>query len=145
MARDLEFPDAEKSTRLSLGWWICSYECLLVERSWFGVGRMASRWRKAKLALGMCVYVPRDRDDGETALGVAAGRFSDASSVSPVTTPGSEYRPATPTTSFDSLPLSKSGRRSSKVQSLSSLLFYFNYLFGCFDCLVLRSLPHNFW
>ena len=52
---------------------------------------MASRWRKAKLALGLCVYVPRDRDDGETALGVEANRFSDTSTVSPVTTLGNIF------------------------------------------------------
>lgn len=85
---------------------------------------MASRWRKAKVALGLCVYVPRTDEDGDS---VGAGRFSDAvdavDAAPQAAASGSGIRPMTPTPSSSGLRLSKAGSRSSKVQSFA-LLFY---------------------
>ncbi|RWR96647.1 zinc finger protein [Cinnamomum micranthum f. kanehirae] len=81
---------------------------------------MGSKWRKAKIALGLnlCVYVPGSHDDASPSVMDAAARFSDASSISPTvdrdldsTTPKT---PTTPTPSSSGLRLPKSGSRSSK-------------------------------
>lgn len=83
---------------------------------------MASRWRKAKVALGLCVYVPRMDEDGDS---VGAGRFSDAvDAVPPAAASGSGIRPMTPTPSSSGLRLSKTGSRSSKVQSFTLFCYH---------------------
>lgn len=71
---------------------------------------MGSKWRKAKLALGMnlCVYVPRTIDDGDYSP-PPSERGSDAALLSP-----SVSMPMTPTPSSHGLRLSKSMSRSSK-------------------------------
>ncbi|KAF5959547.1 hypothetical protein HYC85_000756 [Camellia sinensis] len=71
---------------------------------------MGSKWRKAKLALGMnlCVYVPRTIDDGDYSPPLSE-RGSDAALLSP-----SVSMPMTPTPSSHGLRLSKSMSRSSK-------------------------------
>ncbi|XP_042476085.1 E3 ubiquitin-protein ligase WAV3-like [Macadamia integrifolia] len=78
---------------------------------------MESKWRKAKVALGLnlCVYVPRTSDDSPPSL-EAAGRFSDVSSTSSVTG-NPDSRPAMPTTPIPSssgLRLPKNGSGSLK-------------------------------
>ncbi|KAG9445631.1 hypothetical protein H6P81_011759 [Aristolochia fimbriata] len=78
---------------------------------------MASKWRKAKLALGMnlCVFVPRTDDDASSSIDLA-GRFSDAVSISSPSSK-SDARPTTPSTPIPSssgLRLAKTGSRSSK-------------------------------
>ncbi|XP_042512736.1 E3 ubiquitin-protein ligase WAV3-like [Macadamia integrifolia] len=78
---------------------------------------MGSKWRKAKIALGLhlCVYVPRTLDDSPPSLD-AAGRYSDVSSLSPVSR-NSDSRPSmltSPSPSSSGLRLSKSGSRSLK-------------------------------
>lgn len=83
---------------------------------------MASRWRKAKVALGLCVYVPRTDEDGDS---VGVGRFSDAvDAAPPAAASDSGIRPMTPTPSSSGLRLSKTGSRSSKVQSFAVLFYY---------------------
>lgn len=77
---------------------------------------MASKWRKAKVALGlnMCLYVPRTLEDSPataTVETVDGGRFSDAVSLSP-TTPNRNSdchvdMPTTPTPSSSGLRLPK--------------------------------------
>ncbi|XP_068665364.1 E3 ubiquitin-protein ligase WAV3-like [Aristolochia californica] len=78
---------------------------------------MASKWRKAKLALGMnlCVYVPRTDDEASSSVDLA-GRLSDAVSVSsPSLKPDSlPITPTTPIPSSSGLRLAKIGSRSSK-------------------------------
>ncbi|KAA8550376.1 hypothetical protein F0562_002060 [Nyssa sinensis] len=82
---------------------------------------MGSKWRKAKLALGlnMCVYVPRTLEDSSSSVG-PAGRFSDADLLSPSLSPASRSSdcrlemPTTPTPSSSGLRLSKHGIKSSK-------------------------------
>ncbi|XP_059628323.1 E3 ubiquitin-protein ligase WAV3 [Cornus florida] len=70
---------------------------------------MASKWRKAKIALGLnlCVYVPGTVDDESP----PSERLSDAALLSPSYTPAA---PTTPTPSSRGLRLSKSMSRSSK-------------------------------
>ncbi|XP_008226012.1 PREDICTED: uncharacterized protein LOC103325597 [Prunus mume] len=84
---------------------------------------MGSKWRKAKLALGLntCLYVPQTRETGEesspSSNDVAASRFSDAVSSSSMISPtglGSDCRPTTPTPSSSGLRLPKTGTKSSK-------------------------------
>ncbi|KAK9158418.1 hypothetical protein Scep_004992 [Stephania cephalantha] len=87
---------------------------------------MGSKWRKAKIALGMnlCVYVPRTLDEGPASVSSGGGRsrFSDADSLSPSISPGGRASgesllvaaPTTPTPSSSGLKLSKNGSRSSK-------------------------------
>ncbi|XP_043701250.1 E3 ubiquitin-protein ligase WAV3-like [Telopea speciosissima] len=72
---------------------------------------MESKWRKAKGALGLCVFVPRTSDDSPRSL-EAAGRFSDVSSPSSVSR-NSDFRPLMPTTPIPS----SSGLRRSKYGS----------------------------
>lgn len=83
---------------------------------------MGSKWRKAKLALGLntCLYVPRTLED-TLPSGEDAGRPSDAgfrsSSLSP-SERNSDCRlemPNTPTPSSSGLRLSKHGAKPSKV------------------------------
>ncbi|CAK9174854.1 unnamed protein product [Ilex paraguariensis] len=70
---------------------------------------MGSKWRKAKLALGLnlCAYVPRAVDDSPP----PSERLSDAALLSPSVSPA---MPMTPTPSSRGLRLSKSFSRSSK-------------------------------
>ncbi|CAH9138240.1 unnamed protein product [Cuscuta epithymum] len=84
---------------------------------------MGSKWRKAKMALGfnMCLYVPKTKDEEEEAppgtVPSAAGRASDAISLSPDPTQSFDSRlvmPTTPTPSSSGLRLSKHSSRSSK-------------------------------
>ncbi|XP_021625688.1 E3 ubiquitin-protein ligase WAV3 isoform X1 [Manihot esculenta] len=71
---------------------------------------MGSKWRKAKLALGLnlCSYVPRTLEDSPPA---SSERLSDAALLSPTNW---DSRPMTPTPSSHGLRLSKSGSKSSK-------------------------------
>ncbi|KAB5544136.1 hypothetical protein DKX38_012248 [Salix brachista] len=71
---------------------------------------MGSKWRKAKLALGLnlCVYVPRTLDDSAAP---SSERLSDAALLSPTNW---DSRPMTPTPSSNGLRLAKSGSKSSK-------------------------------
>ncbi|XP_016489603.2 E3 ubiquitin-protein ligase WAV3 isoform X1 [Nicotiana tabacum] len=80
---------------------------------------MGSKWRKAKLALGlnMCLYVPKTLEDSP-AVALSGGRFSDAVSLSP-TTPNRNSdchvdMPTTPTPSSSGLRLPKHSSKSSK-------------------------------
>lgn len=83
---------------------------------------MGSKWRKAKVALGLnlCVYVPSTSEEASPPLD-AAGRFSDVTSFSSSHSPtarSSDSRlamPTTPTPSSSGLRLSKTGSRSFKV------------------------------
>ncbi|KAK1373591.1 Zinc finger C3HC4-type RING finger family protein [Heracleum sosnowskyi] len=79
---------------------------------------MGSKWRKAKMALGLnnCLYVPKTSDDVSPAAGT---RASDASLLSPTNTPVDgrmpDYqRPMTPSPSSSGLRLPKNGSKSSK-------------------------------
>ncbi|KAF8395244.1 hypothetical protein HHK36_019186 [Tetracentron sinense] len=82
---------------------------------------MGSKWRRAKLAFGskLCVYVPRTLEEVSPSLD-AAGRFSDAASLSPSLSPvpgNLDPRPTMPTTPIPSssgLRLPKNRSRSSK-------------------------------
>lgn len=74
---------------------------------------MGSKWRKAKLALGlnMCLYVPKTLEDSPAAAAASGERFSDAVSLSP-TTPDRNSdchvdMPTTPTPSSSGLRLPK--------------------------------------
>lgn len=85
---------------------------------------MGSRWRKAKLSLGLnlCVYVPKTLDEIPSSSAApspsAATVSSDAAVLaSPVASGPSDFTmlmPTTPTPSSSGLRLSKSGSRSSK-------------------------------
>ncbi|KAL5569337.1 hypothetical protein UlMin_025912 [Ulmus minor] len=77
---------------------------------------MGSKWRKAKLALGLnlCLYVPRTLEDSPHASMDSSERLSDAALLSPANWALSSSRPATPTPSSHGLKLSKSGSKSSK-------------------------------
>ncbi|VFQ96586.1 unnamed protein product [Cuscuta campestris] len=84
---------------------------------------MGSKWRKAKMALGlnMCLYVPKTREEEEEEPASAppppAARVSDAVWLSPDPTQSSDSRvsmPTTPTPSSSGLRLSKHGAKSSK-------------------------------
>ncbi|KAK7848636.1 e3 ubiquitin-protein ligase wavh1 [Quercus suber] len=72
---------------------------------------MGSKWRKAKLALGLnlCVVVPRTLEDSPSVL-EASERHSDVALLSPA----NSSRPTTPSPSSHGLWLSKSGSKSSK-------------------------------
>ncbi|OMO91526.1 hypothetical protein COLO4_18306 [Corchorus olitorius] len=98
---------------------------------------MGSKWRKAKLALGlnMCLYVPHQKLEDSSpssssstslkqqhhnhhhhdAANVPSRFSSDAVPLSPVSPPGNECRATTPTPSSSGLRLSKSNPKSSKV------------------------------
>ncbi|GAV62506.1 zf-RING_2 domain-containing protein/VWA_3 domain-containing protein [Cephalotus follicularis] len=79
---------------------------------------MGSKWRKAKLALGLklCVYVPRTSEDSpsHTIDTTSTERLSDAALLSPAKWDMNASRPMTPTPSSHGLRLSKSGSKSSK-------------------------------
>ncbi|KAM0996602.1 hypothetical protein ACFX2I_006543 [Malus domestica] len=81
---------------------------------------MGSKWRKAKLALGLntCLYVPQTREEPPPASNdAAASVLSDAVSSSSLLSPmgaGSDCRPTTPTPSSSGLRLPKTGTKSSK-------------------------------
>ncbi|PON50182.1 Cdk-activating kinase assembly factor [Parasponia andersonii] len=76
---------------------------------------MGSKWRKAKLALGLnlCLYVPRTLEDSPPSIDTGE-RLSDAALLSPTNWALSSSRPATPTPSSHGLKLSKSASKSSK-------------------------------
>ncbi|CBI16335.3 unnamed protein product, partial [Vitis vinifera] len=82
---------------------------------------MGSKWRKAKLALGLnlCVYVPQTLEDSSPSMDVGR-RYSDAVLLSPSLSPQSRSSdchpamPTTPTPSSSGLRLSKHGTKSSK-------------------------------
>ncbi|XP_074366616.1 E3 ubiquitin-protein ligase WAV3-like isoform X1 [Apium graveolens] len=73
---------------------------------------MSSKWRKAKMALGLnsCLYVPKTLDDAPPAAGT---RFSDVPSLSP-TVSQRPRTPTTPTPSSSGLRLPKHTTKSSK-------------------------------
>ncbi|PRQ33511.1 putative chromatin regulator PHD family [Rosa chinensis] len=82
---------------------------------------MGSKWRKAKLALGLntCLYVPQTAEESSSPSpnGIVESRHSDAVSSSSLLSPtgiGSDRRPTTPTPSSSGLLLPKSGLKSSK-------------------------------
>uniref|UniRef100_A0A2P2IU27 Uncharacterized protein LOC103956746 n=1 Tax=Rhizophora mucronata TaxID=61149 RepID=A0A2P2IU27_RHIMU len=84
---------------------------------------MGSKWRKAKLMLGLntCLYAPPALDEDESSSHSVA-RFSESVSLSP-------RGPSTPTPSSSGLRLSKSGHKSySKVVSFP-LYGFFIFLF----------------
>ncbi|CAI0411859.1 unnamed protein product [Linum tenue] len=72
----------------------------------------SSRWRKAKLALGLnlCVYVPRTLDDDSPAA-TSTERVSDVALLSPTSW---DVRPMTPVPSSHGLKLPRTGSKSSK-------------------------------
>lgn len=78
---------------------------------------MGSKWRKAKLALGLnlCVFVPRTLEDSPPPPSAvdSSERLSDAALLPPVDW-DTCHRPMTPTPSSHGLRLSKSGSKSSK-------------------------------
>ncbi|GLT70145.1 hypothetical protein SLA2020_422420 [Shorea laevis] len=77
---------------------------------------MGSKWRKAKLALGLnlCVYMPRTIEDAPPSID-SSERLSGAALLSPANWDmAPSPRPMTPTPSSHGLRLSKSGSKSSK-------------------------------
>lgn len=80
---------------------------------------MGSKWKKAKLALGLnlCVFVPRTLDDDVSPppSTEVSERLSDAALLSPANWDMASSQPTTPVPSFYGLKLSKSGSTSSKV------------------------------
>ncbi|KAK4769025.1 hypothetical protein SAY86_027175 [Trapa natans] len=78
---------------------------------------MGSKWRKAKLALGLnlCVYVPRTLEDSHPISDDSlTERLSDASLLSPGNRDAARWRPMTPTPSSHGLRLSWSSSKSSR-------------------------------
>ncbi|KAK1571878.1 hypothetical protein Q3G72_024374 [Acer saccharum] len=79
---------------------------------------MGSKWRKAKLALGMnlCVYVPRTSEESPPSSSSidSTERLSNAALLSPANWDACSPRPMTPTPSSHGLRLSKSSSKSSK-------------------------------
>ncbi|KAJ4883702.1 Zinc finger (C3HC4-type RING finger) family protein [Raphanus sativus] len=77
---------------------------------------MGSKWRKAKLALGLnlCLYVPKTAEESSS----LARRSNDAVSLSPVTVP----RPTTPTPSSSGLRLPRSISISSSKKTCAICL-----------------------
>ncbi|PHU03881.1 hypothetical protein BC332_29132 [Capsicum chinense] len=87
---------------------------------------MGSKWRKAKLALGinMCLYVPKTHEDDSDTM--VRGRFSDAVSLSP-TTPNRNSEchvvvdmPTTPTPSSSGLRLQQKQHHTTSKSSKST-------------------------
>lgn len=80
---------------------------------------MGSKWRKAKLALGLnlCVLVPRTLEDSAPSL-EDSERLSDAALLSPANWGPGSSQPGTPTSSSHGLRLSKSSSKSSKICSI---------------------------
>ncbi|XP_027365225.1 E3 ubiquitin-protein ligase WAV3-like isoform X2 [Abrus precatorius] len=77
---------------------------------------MGSKWKKAKVALGLnlCMFVPRTLDDESPPETLVSERLSDAALLSPANWEMSSSRPTTPVSSFHGLKLSKSSSKSSK-------------------------------
>ncbi|TKY51594.1 splicing factor U2af large subunit B [Spatholobus suberectus] len=77
---------------------------------------MGSKWKKAKMALGLnlCMFVPRTLDDDSPPHTVVSERLSDAALLSPANWDTGSSRPTTPVPSFHGLKLSKSTSKSSK-------------------------------
>ncbi|KAJ1403102.1 Zinc finger, RING-type [Sesbania bispinosa] len=77
---------------------------------------MGSKWKKAKVALGLnlCMFVPRTLDDDSPPPTVVSERLSDAALLSPANWDMSSSRPTTPMPSLHGLKLSKSSSKSSK-------------------------------
>ncbi|XP_010443874.1 PREDICTED: uncharacterized protein LOC104726660 [Camelina sativa] len=80
---------------------------------------MGSRWRKAKLALGLnlCLYVPKTLEDSSSSSSPLR-RSDDAVSLSPVMVP----RPTTPTPSSSGLRLPRSISKSSSKKTCAICL-----------------------
>ncbi|XP_039002565.1 E3 ubiquitin-protein ligase WAV3-like isoform X1 [Hibiscus syriacus] len=78
---------------------------------------MGSKWRKAKMALGLnlCAYLPRTSDDGDYRSLPSGERLSDAALLSPSnSTNMAASRPMTPSLSAHGLRLPRSSSKSSK-------------------------------
>jgi hypothetical protein len=104
---------------------------------------MGSKWRKAKLALGLnrCVLVPRTLEDSPPSL-EGSERLSDAALLSPPNWGSGPSGPSTPTPSSHGLRLSRSGSKSSKVSNCLPYKFhgcvFFLFLFFSFIFFVLN-------
>lgn len=86
---------------------------------------MGSKWRKAKLALGLnlCTYMPRTLEDSHpNSDDASTQRQSDAALLSPGNWDTDRSRPMTPTPSSHGLRLSRSASKSSKVCTSGILL-----------------------
>lgn len=92
--------------------------------------KMGSKWKKAKLALGLnlCLFVPRTLDDDFSPPATEVSeRLSDAALLSPVNWDMASSQPTTTMPSFYGLKLSKSGSKSSKVGvSLCQSPYYYD-------------------
>ncbi|KAK8550913.1 hypothetical protein V6N13_119414 [Hibiscus sabdariffa] len=106
---------------------------------------MGSKWRKAKLALGMnmCLYVPHQELENSSpspstsikhhhrdTASVPSRFSSDAVPLSPVSPAGNDCRSTTPTPSSSGLRVSKSASKSSKIFGVDSGCQWLAYLFG---------------
>ncbi|KAI9124596.1 hypothetical protein K1719_004518 [Acacia pycnantha] len=104
---------------------------------------MGSKWKKAKLALGLnlCVFVPRTSDDLDSPP--ATERLSDAALLSPVNwdMASSRSSSAAPAASSHALTLSKSASKSSK-QTCSICLTKMKQ--GCGHALFTAECSHSF-
>ncbi|KAJ7970448.1 Zinc finger (C3HC4-type RING finger) family protein [Quillaja saponaria] len=102
---------------------------------------MGSKWRKAKVALGLnlCVLAPRTSEDSPPSTEVSE-RLSDAALLSPANW-GSSRLPDTPIPSSRSLKLSKNGSKSSK-QTCSICLT--NVKQGCGHAIFTAECSHSF-
>ncbi|XP_050384774.1 E3 ubiquitin-protein ligase WAV3-like isoform X1 [Argentina anserina] len=83
---------------------------------------MGSKWRKARMALGLnlCVYLPKTLEDSSPSSVDSEERLSDAALLSPANLGSS--RPQTPTPSSHGLKLSRSGSKSTSKQTCSICL-----------------------
>ncbi|CAK9138728.1 unnamed protein product [Ilex paraguariensis] len=84
--------------------------------------KMGSKWRKAKLALGLntCLYVPRTLEDSSSPVAESAGRLSASVLLSPTISSSSARNsdcqmPTTPMPSSSGLQLPKHSNKSSKT------------------------------
>ncbi|XP_054777582.1 E3 ubiquitin-protein ligase WAV3 [Prosopis cineraria] len=107
---------------------------------------MGSKWKKAKLALGLnlCVFVPRTSDDMDSPPATeVSDRLSDAALLSPGNwdMASSRSRSAAPVTSSHALKLSKSASKSSK-QTCSICLTKMKQ--GCGHALFTAECSHSF-
>ncbi|KAI4346324.1 hypothetical protein L6164_007231 [Bauhinia variegata] len=104
---------------------------------------MGSKWKKAKLALGLnlCVFVPRTLDDDSPPATEVSERLSDAALLSPLNCDKGSSRPITPVPSFHGLKLSKSGSKSSK-QTCSICLAKMRQ--GCGHAIFTAECSHSF-
>lgn len=99
---------------------------------------MGSKWRKAKLALGLklCVFVPRTLDESpppSSSVDDLSERLSNAALLSPSNWDACSRLPMTPTPSSHGLRLSRSGSKSSKVFFFFRLFFIFKLLLVKFE------------